>query len=292
MTSLMISAPFLHHSYPSLLPKIVDTSYLAMLKNAPEKEKFSLNEFGEELLKLEDLDPVYPVLRPYAIADRERARRAILAYALFYDIGAALYLASQPDFWDGIRIAAANEPSAPTPHGTRWPRAAERRHFRGKKCIEAVEELALRYPVPERLIAELVEPGGSLREVIERLDALPQFGPWIAFKLADIGERVLEAPIRFPSLLDGSLYSSPLFTVRALAEKEGVSPEETWNRTLRHFEGFSAPPRHERGIGAQEIETIFCKYGSYLKGKYYPGKDLKEVGHSLKLWDYKASQIR
>jgi hypothetical protein len=251
----------------------------------------TLIEFGEELLKLEDLDPVYPVLRPYAIADRDRARRAVLAYALFYDIGEALYLASQEDFWTGIRIAAKNEVSAPTPHGTRWPRAAERRHFRGPKCVSAVEELALRFLRPERLVAELIEPGGELKEVIVRLGALPQFGPWIAFKLCDIGERVLEAPIKFPSWLDGSLYSSPLFTVRLLAEKEGVNLKEIWERALAHFSAFSAPPRHERGCGPQEIETIFCKYGSYLKGHYYVGKDVKEVAHSLKLWDYPASKV-
>ena len=258
-------------------------------KYSPETEKMTLVEFGERLLKLEDLDPVYPVLRPYAIADRERARRAILAYALFYDIGAALYLASQTDFWPVVRIAAVNEEA--TPHGTRWPRAAERRHFRGKKCVEAVDELTRAFPEPEGLIERLVEPGGELEEVLERLRILPQFGPWIAFKLADIGERVLEAPIRFPQELDGSLYVSPLTAVRSLAEKEGVRPEIIWNRALAYFSKFSAPPRHERGCGAQEIETIFCKYGSYLKGHYYPGKDFKEVGHSLKLWDYPASKV-
>jgi hypothetical protein len=258
-------------------------------KYSPEKEKLTLVEFGEELLKLEDLDPVYPVLRPYAIADRERARRAVLAYALFYDIGVALYLASQKDFWSVVRIAAVNEEA--TPHGTRWPRAAERRHFRGEKCVRAVDELRKAFPAPEGLVETLIEPGGELKFVIHRLSVLPQFGPWIAFKLADIGERVLEAPIVFPQGLDNSLYSSPLATVRSLAEAEGVRLEVIWDRALAHFAVFSAPPRHERGCGAAEIETVFCKYGSYLKGHYYPGKDVKEVSHSLKLWDYKAAQV-
>ena len=272
------------HTHASWL----DFLYLAMVNRVP-KEKVSLVEFGEELLRLEDLDPVYPVLRPYAIADRERARRVILAYALFYDVGEALYLGSQPDFWPTIRIAAANEEA--TPHGTRWPRSAERRHFRGKKCVEAVDELARAFPAPEGLVERLVEPGGELKEVITRLSILPQFGPWIAFKLCDIGERVLEAPIVFPQELNGTLYISPLFTVRALAEAESVHPKVIWDRALEHFSQFSAPPRHERGCGAQEIETIFCKYGSYLKGHYYVGKDVKEVSHSLKLWAYPASRI-
>jgi hypothetical protein len=258
-------------------------------KYSPEIAKMTLVEFGEQLLKLEDLDPVYPVLRPYAIADRERARRAILAYALFYDIGEALYLASRKDFWPTVHVAAVNEES--TPHGTRWPRAAERRHFRGEKCVRAVEELARAFPEPEGLVETLVEAGGELKEVLDRLSALPQFGPWIAFKLCDIGERVLEAPINFPLKLNGSLYSSPLATVRSLAEAEGISPEEVWDRALWHFKEFSAPPRHERGCGPQEIETVFCKYGSYLKGHYYVGKDVKEVAHSLKLWDYPASKV-
>ena len=255
-------------------------------KKEGEEAKSTLNDFGEALLRLEDLDPVYPVLRPYALAEREQCRRIILAYALFYDLGVSLYLGSRPNFWPAVRIAARNEASAPTPFGARWPRAAERRHFRGEKCVNAVDELAARFPLPERLVAELIEPGGELREVIDRLRVLPQFGPWIAFKLADIGERVLEAPIRFPPHLDGSLYASPLFTVRLLASREGVAPEEIWDRTLLHFGQFSAPPRHERGCGAQEVETIFCKYGSYIKNHYYVGKDLREIRHSLKRWGY------
>jgi hypothetical protein len=247
----------------------------------------TLEEFGEELLKLGDLDPVYPEFLPYVSLDRDKARRTILAYALFYDLGEALYLASREDFWTGVMIAARNEAENLTPHGTRWPRGAERRHFRGEKCIVAVEELAKSFPMPERLIAELVEPGGELREVMERLRVLPQFGPWIAFKLSDIGERVLAAPIHFPAYLDGSLYASPLFTVRLLASREGITCEEIWNRTLSHFSKFAAPPRNERACGAQEVETIFCKYGSYLKGHYYPGKDLKEVRHSLKRWGHR-----
>ena len=247
----------------------------------------TLTEFGEQLLRLGDLDPVYPVLLSRINSDLDRIRRTILAYALFYDLGAAFYLASKADFWPAVRIAAVNdEETNPPPYGKRWPRGAERRHFRGEKCVLAVDELTERFPASERLITELIEPGGELKEVLDRLRDLPQFGPWIAFKLADIGERVLAAPIHFPVSLNGSLYASPLFTVRLLAGREGVSCEEIWNRTLDHFSKFTAPPRHERGCGAQEVETVFCKYGSYLKKHYYPGKDIKEVGHSLKGWGY------
>jgi hypothetical protein len=259
-----------------------------MAKRPPkEEEKLTFGEFGEKLLKLGDLDPVYPVLLPLVETDRDRLRRAILAYALFYDLGAALHLASQADFWRSVHVAAVNDGSSPSPFAARWPRGAERRHFRGEKCILAVDELAASFPVPERLIIERIESGGELREVMDRLRTLPQFGPWISFKLADIGERVLAAPIRFPLGLDNSLYASPLFTVRLLASREGISPEEVWARALRHFGRFPAPPREERGCQSQEVETIFCKYGSYLKGGYYPGKDLREIGHSLKQWGYR-----
>jgi hypothetical protein len=251
-----------------------------------EGKKLTLIEFGEGLLRLGDLDPVYPHLLFYVEKERDKARRTILAYALFYDLGEAIWLAEQEDFWTAVTVAARND--TPSPHGTRWPRGAERRHFRGEKCVGAVRELAVSFPMPERLIAELIEPGGELKEVMERLRGLPQFGPWITFKLADIGERVLAAPIHFPLILDHSLYSSPLFTVRLLATQGGISPEEIWNRTLSHFGQFSAPPRYERNCNAQETETIFCKYGSYLKGHYYLGKDLKEIEHSLKRWGYRS----
>jgi hypothetical protein len=34
-------------------------------------------------------------------------------------------------------------------------------------------------------------------------------------------------------------------------------------------------------VNVQEIETIFCKYKSYVKGHYHVGKDIHEIREAL-----------
>jgi hypothetical protein len=245
-------------------------------------DKLSIIDFGEQLLAAGDLDPVYPILKQYPF-NPYLQQRAIVAYALFYDIGAAIYLAEQPDFWDAVRIAAENTTLSPA--GTRWPRSSERRHFRGKKSVDAVDELARHYPNPEDLLDYIFDAGGPLNEVMDRVRTLPQFGPWIAFKLADIGERVLGIPITFPNDL-GLLYDSPRKALEDLSSTVVASPEEIWDVLVKYFARFQAPPGNDRPCGPQEVETILCKYGSYLSGHYYVGKDVHEVLESLKRFKY------
>jgi hypothetical protein len=58
------------------------------------------------------------------------------------------------------------------------------------------------------------------------------------------------------------------------------------------FAGFSAPPRHDRPVGVQEVETCLCKYKSYVNGHYPIGKDSRELRHALTGWGSKADQLR
>ena len=53
-----------------------------------------------------------------------------------------------------------------------------------------------------------------------------------------------------------------------------------------------APPTRDRLVNVQEIETIFCKFKSHLKGHYPVGKDTHEVYHGLANWGDLAIQLR
>jgi hypothetical protein len=55
---------------------------------------------------------------------------------------------------------------------------------------------------------------------------------------------------------------------------------------------FKAPPDFTRPVNVQEIETVFCKYKSPLKGHYPLGKDTLELHHSLAGWGDLAEQLR
>jgi Alpha-glutamyl/putrescinyl thymine pyrophosphorylase clade 2 len=247
--------------------------------------------FGEALIKTGDLDPVYIGLVNAKLPKRQ-LERLLLAYFCFYHLGASAYISEyeNDEFWDVMEQAAENQMP---PSGTdsqlsfdRWPRASERRHFRGPKCEVAVKQLA-EYP-PEYFVQTLAmaSRGKDLSLVMGWVQQKPLFGPWVAFKVADILERVLSVPIIFPSDLT-LFYKEP----RAALDLLDV-PAETANvKLLKHFRRITAPPRYERYCNIQEVETCACKFKSYVNGHYWVGKDIHEVRKGLIGWGTTAECI-
>ena len=47
-----------------------------------------------------------------------------------------------------------------------------------------------------------------------------------------------------------------------------------------------------RRVNVQEVETIFCKYKSHLKGHYPVGKDSEEIRHALEGWGDTAQELQ
>src|SRR5262245_44515214 len=99
----------------------------------------------------------------------------------------------------------------------------------------------------------------------------PQFGPWIAFKVADMLDRLDIVPIQFKNS-DVFLFKSPLQGAKLLWSEEGEpslhsskdfnSAVGNWavSRILSSLGHHDAPPRYERKINCQEAETILCKW--------------------------------
>jgi hypothetical protein len=169
----------------------------AEVKIVPRSSDFrSACHFGAQLISTEDLDPVYCAIVGARI-EGDQLARLLVAYCLYYHLGLAAWLSdhSQEDFWDAALEAARNE--TPSPLGGRWPRGTERRHFRGQKAIGAIETLARRYS-PTDLLEEL-KRARDLDAIIATVTEWPMCGPWIAFKLADLMERVARSPVTFPS---------------------------------------------------------------------------------------------
>lgn len=262
----------------------------------PKETKHKLSEvitFGEALIRTEDLDPVYCTLYR-AKLPKDQLYRLLLAYFCFYQLGAAAYISEYEgsEFWDVMAQAAENQMP---PSGTdsaltqdRWPRGAERRHFRGQKCEDAVEYLAKLPMAPERVVQQLADPGRTvqLSEVIYQVQSFPLFGPWIAFKVADTLERVLRAPIVFPDDLT-LMYKEP----RAALDMLDIPAEEANRKLLKYFARLLAPPYVGRRCNIQEVETICCKWKSSVGGHYYVGKDIHEIRRGLKGWGKTAERL-
>lgn len=261
-------------------------------------KRLDIYEFGAHLLETGDLDPVYIALDKMEWQDADQQARWLIAYWCFYHCGAASYIseASGKDFWQRMSIAAKNEAAAPD--GGRWPRGSERRHFRGEAAVKAVTKLWGRFmDNPHELVEGIASGEGPLpyATVAGRAAELPLFGPWISFKVADMLDRLGIAPVDFDQAAV-FMFKDPVKSALMLWREHQKLPETAKPKDEAavinmvvdhlndHFKGFTAPPRHERPVGLQEIETILCKWKSHRNGHYPLFNDIDEIRHGLSGW--------
>jgi hypothetical protein len=241
--------------------------------------------FGRALLDTRDLDPVYVAIHGAKLPEPQLCR-LLLAYWCFY------HLSEQegPNYWQAMRVAAENILSPrDAQHGLpagRWPRGAERRHFRGDKCVRAVRYLSTHQP--EIIVRNLVDTCRSDEGIMRKVQKWPMFGPWIAFKAADMLERVYGAPIKFNPKI-GLMYDEPRMGLDMLLLQPGnegrfLGRTSAYEHLLREFARRQAPPALDRPCGPQEVETILCKWKSHMGGHYWVGKDIHEVRSGLEGW--------
>ena len=256
-------------------------------------DKMDVIEFGEALIRTRDLDPVYCAVHD-AKMPRDQLYRWLLAYWCFYHVGAASYISQEKGahFWDIMMDAARNDVRNPSPLGERWPRAAERRHFRGPKCVEAVKQLRDVYGKPELAVRDLILP--SEKAILKKIKDWYLFGSWIGFKAADMLERCAGAKVSFDPNI-GLMYSEPRKGLELWAEVSGAGAsftiEEHYAELLEHFGRIPAPPALDRPCGPQEVETILCRFKSYWHGHYWVGKDIKEHREALVGWGRTAERL-
>lgn len=251
--------------------------------------------FGRALIATADLDPLYVMLYT-AWLNREVLGRFILGYSMFYHAGVASYLASvQGDFWEECRVADREK----------WPRGTERRHFRGdisRNSIEACaavgspeDVLDIIYPMTEEqscLGAPL-----SFGQVFKGAQALSGFGPWIAFKLADIADRTRYLEVDFSDCAL-SIYRDPVkgaalwrYGDQDAVIQPGEIGEVCEEIRLALGPELLAPPLYDRPINIQEVETVLCKFKSHTNGHYDIGKDTREITHGLADWGPLAERL-
>lgn len=262
----------------------------------------SIEDFGADLLRTGDLDPLYIALHFSGLPDAQM-KRWLLAYWCCYHAGASSFLsdAEGEHFWSKLRWMARNPDNDPAPTGGRWPRGHERRHFRGDKAVRAVEDMREWFETPEELVDGIIAAGPSFKTLRAKVMELPLFGPWIAFKVGDMLERVLRVPVDFTDA-DVLMFEQP-YTSAVQVWHDSHWPEVLYSLTttddqrvahvvkkmLIHFRNHAAPPSingaaARRNVNIQEVETILCKWKSHLSGSYPRGNDIHELRHGLAPW--------
>lgn len=236
-------------------------------------------DFGAALLDSGDLDPVYAYLAeqyPCMPQEARSLKRWLLAYSMFYHVGVANYLSENqgPHFWKSVWKDL-----------DKFPRGEERRHFRGKQARRSIEWMDKFAP---EVIVDSWYSKRDFQSVSNAVQIIPIYGPWVAFKLADLGERVLRIPIDFSNCLLG-VYSEPRAGAAlvyhgdynaSITDKE-LSDTVAYITDSLNAKGYKAPPWYDRPLNIQEAETCLCKFKSYMKGHYWIGQDIAAVEKAL-----------
>ena len=264
-------------------------------------EKLSIEEFGKHLLDSNDLDPVYVALhrlRNDELWGDDQVKRWLVAYWCFYHCGVASWMSEHggDEFWQQMLIAAHNLEDAPAPTGGRWPRGHERRHFRGQAGIKAVNSLQQQYSdCPSLMVDYILEAGHDFKDVSKRTCEHHLFGPWIGFKVGDMVERVLGHHVDF-SEAAVFMFKDPLKSALMLWRRKSGLPEsakpknqdavihEIVEYLTDHFKDYKAPPRYDRPVGLQEVETILCCWKSHVNGHYPKFNDIDDIVAGTAPW--------
>jgi hypothetical protein len=258
-------------------------------------ERLDIYKFGEHLLLTEDLDPVYVALKDLGLDDGQ-LRRWLLAYWCFYSAGFASWASSMTgeQYWSAMFTAAKNVDPAPT--GGRWPRGHERRHFRGDAALKAVGALRERYGQrPEAMVDYCAEGAPCFHTVMDRVREHVLFGPWIAFKVADMTDRVIGEHVDFTEkavFMFKDPYKSAILLWRQTCNlPENAKPiddkavvHQVAQHVEKHFASYNAPPFYDRPVNLQEVETILCKWKSHMNGHYPLFNDIRDIRDGLMPW--------
>jgi hypothetical protein len=274
------------------------------VSNRGNYPRLSVEEFGKVLIESNDLDPIYVALYTMLESDvlsHAQLNRWMLAYSCLYHAGLASYLSEQEGakFFKALDKAAKN--LEPSPIGGRWPRGHERRHWRGIQAQKSCDELFTRYGKKPEDCLDYIRWGNdgpvtwaaSFADISGRVREHRGFGGWIAFKLADMIDRLGLRQVEF-KYNDVIIYDDPLIAAEMVARQRlnlpanaRVKPDvvrDVFSYLEEHFNSHLAPPLYDRPISLQEVESILCKYKSSLNGHYPPYNDIKEIRAGLKPW--------
>lgn len=259
----------------------------------PHYAKLDLVTFGRHLFSSGDLDPVYLALQGAGF-ERSQLARWLVAYWCFYNAGFACYASERSGdlFWNVLRTAAHN--STVSPIGGRWPRGAERRHFRGKESVKAIAELSSTYPIPERFLDAMCNGPMDVGSVIARANEHPLFGSWIGFKVADMIDAIWLPGGVVQDDISCFLYDTPRQSIQENYESGLLGQLPRPNTDLYEYAmSWLCTQLRDQRIPHKpsgrtpdwfSLETVWCKHLSHMHGAYPLYKDMDELYDGVKPW--------
>ncbi len=226
-------------------------------------------EFGRQLVETGDLDPEYICLY-HTDWPRKTLCDWLLAYWCYSHCGTACWIVSQSDYWQAMQYVGKS---------STMPRGTPRRHFRGKRALNALQELQDVSGQSEGIVESWIARGLAYQTVSERIQRIHGFGKWASFKICDMLECLGIAEIVFDESVLTEMDPKPTEGALRIAKEQLGSVHEqpivkAHNYLIHNLQGMTAPPKYNRPISFQETETIFCKWEGYRRDTYWIGKDL------------------
>lgn len=255
---------------------------MAVKRRAGSYLMLSVTEFGRQLITTGDLDPVYIALLNSKL-DKLQLKRWLVTYWCFYDCGFSSWASEREgrDYWQALLVAAAN--TNPAPGGGRWPRAKERRHFRGAAAIKAVELLRKQYTHPEDMVNYIISGSMDIKSIMQRAQQHYLYGGWIAFKMADMIDAVLRIPVD-QSDVTPFLYNTPRKSIETNSDVAGLTALQAMNWLRKQLYDYDIPHKPGKSPDNFCLETIWCKHYSHRNGHYPLLNDIREINHGLQSW--------
>lgn len=227
--------------------------------------------FGRELIRSQDIDPLYPVLKHLerGMSD-EGALWFTFLYMAYYNLGSATRA-----------LELIPEPAQMPLVFPRLDIATERRNLRGNKLRPHVDHYVglIRQAGSQHAFLQQRWEG---KDAIERYEAfwltaqtVWQNGRWAAFKWAEILKKVhgwyLAAPDMRMEFCSGP--KAGLMLMFGLEADPGVPALNEYGEILRYQlarQGLSVPDW-------ETLETLLCNFHSLRDGRYYIGHDIDEL---------------
>jgi len=234
-----------------------------------EPRQTDIFSFIQEKLRIDDVEPMYTAIMRSGLSRKTRMKLCF-AEGLADHLGLASRMAEGDDFWANARAYVAQ-----------GQRGGARRHFRGSVAIDALRRFERKFPDVTEFFSELPEDYFEAKRFII---SLPQFGPFSAFKIADMAERTCGVFVDFSKVGLKDFAKFPQRGAGLAAEFLSTSQHrpcadwEVYENLLRYRWVKKAPPLFDRPLNAQELETCFCNYGhSKWHAPGYEGKELRKL---------------
>lgn len=264
-------------------------------------EQLDIVQFGVNLVRTGDLDPVYVALREMRqnrAMEGDQLSRWLVAYWAYYSCGVACWMSERTgdDFWEAMGVAARNDESAP--HGGRWERGHERRHFRAAIALNALQDWIHKYDWPEDMVDYIVGPDttSTYKDITRRVLKHNGCGPWIAWKVADMVNALGLGHVDFRSA-SLSMYRDPVKAAHMLYQENfpaevcgdsKITDERAIEWALEYLDSrlgdLRTPHAPHRTLQLEEYETILCKWKSHRNGCYPPLNDLRDIEGGVTSW--------